>query len=291
MIKTTKKLRAVGYPRVSGETQGNSGYSLADQVKSIEAFCLANNIELVAHYTEVESAATMHKRPAFKAALRHVYSSDIDCIVFNNLDRYSRDSLGAELIRRSMKKRGKKLISVQESYLTPVQALPGADDDGADDYLEAAIQHRMVEAEQERKRIVKRLKKGRIEKISRGGWPGHRPPFEADVIAGELVLNPVRARIVRHIVRLRKLKHPNGEHVFTYKQIANYLNGENDLIDPATGEVGRRFERYFDRPMKQKRIKKRIQNNLWNVEGVRRIYLDCIEGIRNRWFQKADLAS
>ena len=288
------RLRAIGYPRVSGESQGHSGYSLGDQVKAIEEFAERNNIELVAHYMEIESGSTIHKRPGFKAALKHCYhDAGIDCIIFSNLDRYSRDSLGAELIRRSMKARGKKLISVQESYLTPVRGYDNGGSGEEDDYLEAAIQHRMVEAEQERKRIVRRCQRGKDKKIAGGGWGGHRPPYECDVIQGELVLNPDRARIIRHIVRLRKLRNFDGSHVFSLQAIADYLNGKNNLIDPITGQVGRKFPRYFDRQLVRKRIKPRLQLNLWNREGIRKIVHDSEIGERAKWlrYKRIDEAS
>lgn len=208
-------MKAAGYPRVSTGAQELSGFSLDDQVASIERFCKENNIQLVAHFMEQESAATIRNRPSFKAAMRFVLKNpDIDALVVSNLDRFSRSVLDAELIRGALAKHGKKLISVQEQYLTPVL------ERHEDDYMEAALQHRMVEAEQERKRIRRRFLRGKKQKVQNGGWAGFRPPFEYDVIQGELVLNPERAKTVKLISRLRNLG-------MTYIEIADYLNGAN----------------------------------------------------------------
>lgn len=210
-------MKAVGYPRVSTMGQDSNGYSLEDQVTCIEKFCAEKGIELVAHFMEIESAATMTNRPAWKGALKLVYNSpDIEFVVITNLDRHSRSVLDAEIVKRGLSKRGKRLLSVQEQYLTPIYD----SDPEFGDYLESAMQHRMVEAEQERKRIRRRVLRGKKAKSARGGWIGFRPPYEYDVVQGELVLNAERSAVVRLMRRLRKW---TG---ISYRRIAAYLNAK-----------------------------------------------------------------
>ncbi len=249
-------MRAVGYPRVSTYGQDTKGYSLENQIQSIEQFCLNQGIELVAHYTETESAATIASRPGFKAALRHVYNDPtIEAIIVTNLDRHSRSMLDFEIIQRGLSKRGKRLISIQEQYLTPLHDI----DPEFSDYLEAAIKHRMVEAEQERKRIVRRFTKGKQQKIDNGGWIGFKPPYEYDAIQGELVKNPERARTVRHMHRLKKYLD------WTYGQIAEYLN-ERQIPPPLLARVPKRKRNKPPRRGKPYWDKRSVRNILWNKQ-------------------------
>ena len=198
--------------------QDSKGYSLEDQVTCIEKFCQENGIELVAHFMEIESAATMKDRPAFKGALKHVYNSpNIEALVITNLERYSRSVLDSEIVKRGLSKRGKRLLSVQERYLTPMYD----SDPEFEDYLESAMQHRMVEAEQERKRTRRRSLRGKKAKQAKGGWIGSRVPYEYDVVESDIVLNQERARVLRHIRRLRFWLQ------WSCPRIAEYLNGRN----------------------------------------------------------------
>lgn len=248
-------MRAVGYPRVSTNGQDYRGQSLGDQISQIEQFCESQGIQLVAHFLEVESAATVSARPSFKAALKHLYHSDVDAIIVTNLDRHSRSVLDAEIIRRSLAKRGKRIISIQEQYLTPF----GQDvDPEFEDYLESALQHRMVEAEQERKRIRRRTIRGRKAKANKGGWIGFRPPYEYDVIQGELVLNWERHLTIRHIRRLRKYLG------WGFPRIANYLNDRLDRFPaPSSRE-----------PIKKRQRPSQFNSGRWNRGSLHKMF--CI---------------
>lgn len=229
-------MKVIGYPRVSTLAQDARGYSLDDQVSAIESFCKQQGFELTAHYMEVESAATLKDRPAFKAALKHLYHSDAEAIIITNLDRFSRSVLDGEVIRQSLARRGKRLISIQEQYLTPTAYV----DPDHQLYLESAFQHRMVEAEAERKRIKRRILTGKRAKSEAGGWIGFRPPYEYDVFQGELVLNEERAAVVR---LMRRLRNWLG---WTFQRIADYLN-EHDVPPPHARRALKRRQRPLQR--------------------------------------------
>ena len=245
-------MRAIGYPRVSTYSQESLGFSLDDQIQSIEKFCNDKGIELTAHFIESESGSSIKGRSTFKAALRHLYNDpDTEAIIVTNLDRSSRSVLDCELIRQALARKGKRLISIQEQYLTPY----GHDiDPEFEDYLEAAIQHRMVEAEAERKRIRKRFLRGRKSKESKGGWIGFRPPYEYDVVQGELVLNWERNQIVKLICRLRTYSK------WPYTKIASYLN-EREIPPPHKSK----------NPQKKRRRPITVGEGVWNMYSVRRI--------------------
>jgi DNA invertase Pin-like site-specific DNA recombinase len=54
-MQTTKRPVAIAYYRVSTDQQGKSGLGLADQERSIRAFCEQRGLTLEAQFTEIES--------------------------------------------------------------------------------------------------------------------------------------------------------------------------------------------------------------------------------------------
>jgi DNA invertase Pin-like site-specific DNA recombinase len=85
--------KMVAYLRVSTGEQGKSGLGLEAQRAAIEAFALANGIEIAAELIEVETgkgAAPLDRRPQLKAALAKAKA--LRCpVVVSKLDRLSRD--------------------------------------------------------------------------------------------------------------------------------------------------------------------------------------------------------
>lgn len=243
MQATQDQKRAIGYTRVSTDGQAD-GHSLEHQTAEIERYCRDNNLKLVATFSEIESAATIKKRPAFKEAVRILNADQADYLVCTNLDRFSRNLLDFELIRRSLERKGKAILSTQQSFLTPIKKSKDFDF-----RLQAQAQREMIEAEVERWKIRERCLGGRYRKVSQGGWVGHRPLYEFDVKQGELVLNAERFKTVKMVlrlaIRLRKLG-------FTYSGIGRYLSGANNLLNP-DGTRGRIFPRLSQREILRKR--------------------------------------
>jgi DNA invertase Pin-like site-specific DNA recombinase len=85
--------KMVAYLRVSTGEQGKSGLGLEAQRAAIEAFALANGIEIKAELIEVETgkgSAPLDHRPQLKAAL--ATAKALRCpVVVSKLDRLSRD--------------------------------------------------------------------------------------------------------------------------------------------------------------------------------------------------------
>ena len=102
--------------------------------------------------------------------------------------------------------------------------------------------------------------------MSEGGWGGHRPPYEYDVIQGELVLNVGRWKIIRKIVRLR------GWCDMTYEGIADHLND-------------REIPGYSARMTVRKRTKNAVQrtDGKWPWRTVANIINQWQSGKRQAW--------
>ena len=86
-------LRAGLFERVSTEEQAKYGYSIRNQVESLEEYCEKNNIKVVDHYTDegVSGGKPYTKRPEMKRLLEDVQAGKIDIILFTRLDRWFRN--------------------------------------------------------------------------------------------------------------------------------------------------------------------------------------------------------
>lgn len=86
-------MKAVIYTRVSTKEQGTSGLGLESQLNLVTEFCHAENIEVITHYSEVETgkgADALDKRPQLAKALQHAKKEGAYLVVAK-LDRLGRN--------------------------------------------------------------------------------------------------------------------------------------------------------------------------------------------------------
>jgi DNA invertase Pin-like site-specific DNA recombinase len=83
-------IKAIGYIRVSTSRQAESGYSPDAQRDSIERFCAANGLELVALIPDVMSG-TSDKLYGRIAAVSAIQAGIANVLVVNMLDRSTRN--------------------------------------------------------------------------------------------------------------------------------------------------------------------------------------------------------
>jgi len=86
-------MKAIIYTRVSTAEQGKSGLGLESQLNLVTEFCNNENIEVIAHYQEVETGKgqdALSVRPKLKTALEHAKKEKAYLIVAK-LDRLGRN--------------------------------------------------------------------------------------------------------------------------------------------------------------------------------------------------------
>jgi len=86
-------MKAIMYTRVSTAEQGKSGLGLESQKQSIVDFCLAESIDIIGHYEEVETgkgADALDKRPKLAEALERAKKERAYLLV-SKLDRLGRN--------------------------------------------------------------------------------------------------------------------------------------------------------------------------------------------------------
>jgi DNA invertase Pin-like site-specific DNA recombinase len=184
----TGPVRAVGYCRVSTDTQAERGYGLAVQQDVLERFCRASSVSLVQTFTDpgVPGTTPLAARRGLTAALDTVKSGEADVLVVARFDRLARDALEALLIEREFRAAGGGVLYASGA---------NGDDDGM--RLMRHVMHALSEFE--RRQLVARLASARKAKAAAGGYAGGRPPFGYEARGGQLHPKPQEVEVVRWI--------------------------------------------------------------------------------------------
>lgn len=112
--------KAIGYIRVSTQQQAEEGVSLEAQKAKIEAWCLANDFELVEVYCDKGISGTKSNRPELLAALKQTTKDTaLVCYSLSRLTRSTKDMLQ---LSEELNKRGANLVSLTEKIDTTTAA-------------------------------------------------------------------------------------------------------------------------------------------------------------------------
>jgi DNA invertase Pin-like site-specific DNA recombinase len=86
-----KRMKAIGYVRVSTDMQERDGLSLDAQQETIKNYCRAMGYELVDILMDAESGKNMTGRPEFQRMIsQYIDKRKVNFIVCTNLDRFTR---------------------------------------------------------------------------------------------------------------------------------------------------------------------------------------------------------
>lgn len=111
--REVKAMKAIGYIRVSTEQQAGEGVSLEAQRAKIEAWCMANDCELVAVHVDAGiSGKSMDKRTGLQKALADAGKGM--ALVVYSLSRLARSTKDTLAISERLDKAGADLVSLSE---------------------------------------------------------------------------------------------------------------------------------------------------------------------------------
>lgn len=183
---------AVAYIRVSTEEQATEGVSLAAQRKKLEAWCLANDCELLAVHTDAGlSGGRADNRPGLQAAIDQACKTKSALVVYS-LSRLARSTKDTIAIGERLDKSGADLVSLSEKIDTTSAA--------------GKMIFRMlaVMAEFERDQISERTKMAMQHKKSRSERVG-TIPFGYDLNSDGVMLseNASEQAVIAMITELR----------------------------------------------------------------------------------------
>ncbi len=109
-----KKLKLIGYLRVSTVRQKEDGYSLEAQRQAIQRYCKSLGYQLLG--LEEESESAVKARPVFHKLFEKVLNSDgaVDGLIVAKLDRLGRSVKDLADIAAELRTHNKQLISVHD---------------------------------------------------------------------------------------------------------------------------------------------------------------------------------
>ena len=112
--------KALAWARVSTSMQEERGLSIPEQLREIREYAKARNIEIIAEFTEAESAYQQRaKRPQFERMLAQAKAEHVSMILIHDFSRFSRDSLGAKTLVRQLRGNGIKVVSLNDPEADP----------------------------------------------------------------------------------------------------------------------------------------------------------------------------
>ena len=182
--------KAIGYIRVSTQGQADEGVSLAAQRAKIEAWCIANDMELAAVFEDAGiSGGSMAGRDGLHAAMKATAKGM--ALVAYSISRLARSTQDMLVIAETLRKKGADLVSLTEKIDTTTAA------------GRMVFQMLAVLAEFERVQIGERTKMALAHKKANGEV--YAPvPFGYQAIEGRLVVVKREAKIVAEILAMRE---------------------------------------------------------------------------------------
>ncbi len=203
-------MKAIGYIRVSTQGQVDDGVSMEAQQAKIEAWCLANDYELVEVFRDDGiSGKSMNKREGLQNAIDSI-GKDIALVTYS-MSRISRSIRDMLDIGDHLQKKGANLVSLTEKIDTTSAA-------GKMIFNMLAVMNQF-----ERDQISERTKSALQYKKAQNQRIGTIPYGYA--LAGDgiqLIENPEEQEILQNIIQLRK----EG---YTLREIAEQLNNDGVL--------------------------------------------------------------
>jgi site-specific DNA recombinase len=174
-------------------------------MRDIERYAEIFGLEVDDFYVDKAKSGASENRRALRRLIQDCKAGKVRAIIVSSLDRLSRDLRFTENLLHDLQKLGVKVF---------IADMPHYDGNNRKDVLIRQIKEAI--AEENRKEIIERLKKGREERIRRGKIAGGTLPYGYMRNSKMIRKNPQEAEVVRLIFSFDGNK--SGQ------EIADYLN-------------------------------------------------------------------
>ncbi len=147
--------RAILYARVSTEEQARSGYSLAQQLEALRAYCAREGLEVVEEVTDPGQSGASLERPGMDQVRDLVAAGGVSVVLAQDRDRFAREPAYHYLLRREFEEHGCKLKALN---------------DRGDDSPEGELTDGMLDqlAKYQRAKTAEQSRRGKLQKAREG---------------------------------------------------------------------------------------------------------------------------
>ncbi len=200
------KKSMVAYCRVSTLEQQKKGYGIDIQMRDIQRYAEIFRLPVDGFYVDKAKSGISEKRGALNRLINDCKTGKVNAIILPSLDRLFRNVRMTENLLYKFQQLGVRVF---------IADMPHYDDSNRRDVLIRQIKEAI--AEDNRKEIIERLKKGREERIRKGLMAGGTVPYGYVRLGREIKQNPREAEVVKLIFHL-KAENKKGQ------AIADHLN-------------------------------------------------------------------
>jgi site-specific DNA recombinase len=184
--------RAILYARVSTDEQARSGYSLAQQLEALRAYCEREGYEVLKEVQDPGQSGASLERPGMDHVRDLVAAGGVSVVLAQDRDRFSREPAYTNLLRREFGEHGCELRSLNDHGDGSPE---GELTDGILDQL----------AKYERAKIAERSRRGMLRKAREGKIIVPRLPnygFRLNDTRDGYVVDEAKMPLVRRIFRM-----------------------------------------------------------------------------------------
>ncbi len=196
----------VAYCRVSTLEQQKKGYGIDIQMRDIKRYAEIFRLPVDGFYVDKAKSGISEKRGALSRLINDCKTGKVSAIILPSLDRLFRNVRMTENLLYKFQQLGIRVF---------IADMPHYDDSNRRDVLIRQIKEAI--AEDNRKEIIERLKKGREERIRKGLMAGGTLSYGYTRQGREIMQNPGEAEVVSLIFNLR-VQNNRGQ------EIADHLN-------------------------------------------------------------------
>jgi site-specific DNA recombinase len=147
--------RAILYARVSTDEQVRSGYSLAQQLEALRAYCEREGYEILEEVVDPGQSGASLERPGMDRVRDLVAAGGVSVVLAQDRDRFSREPAYTYLLKREFEEHGCAL-----------KALNDRGDESPEGQLTDGILDQL--AKYERAKIAERSRRGKLRKAREG---------------------------------------------------------------------------------------------------------------------------
>lgn len=159
---------AVTLARVSSKEQEDEGYSVDAQTLYLEKYCEAKSLKVLKAFKIAETASKPEMRKEFQLMLNYLEKHDVKHLVVEKVDRLTRNSKSAVTIDDWLDMDQERRLHLPKNGLILHKGSTSQDRFMWDIYVAVAKQYA--------NNLREEVKKGVMEKLRQGWYPGTRPP-------------------------------------------------------------------------------------------------------------------
>lgn len=185
-----KKKKIVAYCRVSTLEQKKRGHGIDIQIRDVTLFAERHGLLVEKFYKDEGESGAKEDRTALRQLMRDCNNNKVESIILPSLDRLSREVRIAENLFHELKHLGVKVL---------IADMPQYNGERKDIFIRQILE---AIAEENRREIIERLRKGRQERTRKGFFPGGILPYGYERKNKVVAVNTQEAKIVSEIYEL-----------------------------------------------------------------------------------------